>query len=55
MKPELAADSIAIPVELDTCVPELSAQILEAELPEEGIVAELGTGRNSVVNASAVA
>ena len=55
MKPELAADSIAVPAELDTCVPELSAQILEAELPEEGTVAELGTGRNSVVNAGAVA
>lgn len=40
-KPELAADSIALPVELDTPAPELSAQILEAELPEEGIVAEL--------------
>lgn len=40
-KPELAAHSISIPVELDTCTPELPAQILEAELPEEGIVAEL--------------
>lgn len=40
-KPELAADSIPIPAELDTLIPELPAQILEAELPEEGIVAEL--------------
>lgn len=43
-KPELAADSKVVPVELETCVPELSAQILEAELPEEGIVAELPEG-----------
>lgn len=43
-KPELAADSKVVPVELDTCTPELSAQILEAELPEEGIVAELPGG-----------
>lgn len=46
-KPELAADSIVVPVELDTCAQELSAQILEAELPEEGIVAELPGGTPS--------
>lgn len=46
-KPELAADSKVVPVELDTCVPELPAQILEAELPEEGIVAELPGGAPS--------
>lgn len=46
-KPELAADSKVVPVELDTCVPELSAQILEAELPEEGIMAELPAGAPS--------
>lgn len=40
-KPELAADSIAVPVELDAGTPELPAQVLEAELPEEGVVAEL--------------
>lgn len=41
-KPELAADSIVIPVELEgNCAPELPAQILEAELSEEGIVGEL--------------
>lgn len=46
-KPELAADSKVVPVELETCVPELPAQILEAELPEEGIVAELPEGAPS--------
>lgn len=46
-KPELAADSKVAPVELDTCTPELSAQILEAELPEEGIMAELPGGTPS--------
>lgn len=46
-KPELAADSVVIPVELDTCTPELPAQILEAELPEEGIIAELPGGAQS--------
>lgn len=40
-KPELAADPIVIPAELDTDHPELPAQILEAELSEEGIMAEL--------------
>lgn len=48
-KPELAADSVVIPVELDTRPPELSAQILEAELSEEGIVAELpGEGPSQI-------
>lgn len=46
-KPELADDSIPIPVELDTPTPELSAQILETELPEEGIVAEIPGGASS--------
>lgn len=46
-KPELAADSKVVPVELDTCTPELPAQILEAELPEDGIVAELPGGAPS--------
>lgn len=47
-KPELAADSIVIPVELEgNCAPELPAQILEAELPEEGIVGELPGGTPS--------
>lgn len=40
-KPELAADPVVVPAELDTDPPELPAQILEAELPEEGIMAEL--------------
>lgn len=40
-KPELAGVPIAIPAELDTGTPELPAQILEAELSEEGIMAEL--------------
>ena len=40
-KPELAADPVVIPAELDTGHPELPAQILEAELSEEGIMAEL--------------
>lgn len=50
-KPELAADSIVVPVELDTGTPELPAQILEAELPEEGIVAELPGGAPSPTQA----
>lgn len=41
IKPELAAHSITVPVELDAGAPELPAQILESELPEEGVVAEL--------------
>ncbi|KAG6367703.1 hypothetical protein INS49_001898 [Diaporthe citri] len=40
-KPELAAIPVVIPAELDTGTPELPAQILEAELSEEGIMAEL--------------
>lgn len=40
-KPELAAVPVIIPAELDTGTPELPAQILEAELSEEGIMAEL--------------
>ncbi|KUI73530.1 hypothetical protein VM1G_11885 [Cytospora mali] len=40
-KPELHADSVSIPVELDTCKLEMSAEILGAELPGEGIMAEL--------------
>lgn len=40
-KPELAADPVVIPAELDTGAPELPAQILEAELSEECIKAEL--------------
>lgn len=39
--PELAADPAVIPAELDTGPPELPAQILEAELSEECIKAEL--------------
>lgn len=40
-KPELAADPVVVPAELDVGAGELPAQILEAELPEDGIVAEL--------------
>lgn len=40
-KPELAAVPVVVPAELDTGTPELPAQILEAELSEEGIMAEL--------------
>lgn len=47
-KPELAADSIPIPVELENPTPELSAQILEAELPQEGIVAEVPGGASQM-------
>lgn len=38
-KPEIAADLVEIPAELDTDPPWLPAQILEAELSEEGIMA----------------
>lgn len=40
-KPELSASEINPPAELETRVAELPAQILEAELSEQGIVAEL--------------
>ncbi|KAI7779620.1 hypothetical protein LA080_000644 [Diaporthe eres] len=40
-KAELAAVPVIVPAELDTGTPELPAQILEAELSEEGIMAEL--------------
>lgn len=40
-KPELAADPVVVPAELETGAPELPAQILEAELSEEGLMAEL--------------
>lgn len=40
-KPELHAHGIIPPVELEIHGAELPAQILEAELPEQGIVAEL--------------
>lgn len=46
-KPELAADPAVIPAELETGAPELPAQILEAELPEDGIAAELPGGAAS--------
>lgn len=40
-KAELPENQFIPPVELETHVPEMPAQILDAELPEQGIVAEL--------------
>lgn len=51
-KPELAAAGPAVvPAELDTGTLELPAQILGAELSEEGIMAELPGGANSPMSA----
>lgn len=50
-KPELSADPAVVPAELDTGTLELPAQILEAELSEEGIMAELPGGATSPTSA----